>query len=139
MVRSIATRARLAAGAIVAIAVVALGIGFGWSALGLGGVGVNPDIRCDGGKGRQVSTHILNDSTTKSNESPVELADRWADAMSVHDRYPDAERVFVDQSEDRATIAYIPNREATHAIALLSYENHPSLGWRLDTIRECAN
>lgn len=90
------------------------------------------DVSCR--DGLHTSAHFDYDSHTKSDASPAELANRWAESQKLHDKFPDASLVFVDQSEPDVEMAFIQNDEA---VSVLHFGKHPDLGWRLQTVTHC--
>lgn len=91
-------------------------------------------IKCKGSN--TAAAFILHDTTTRVTANPAELADRWADVRSITTRYSQVEQRTLYQSGTRAEIAF--TRPDGNAVAVLSFDKHSELGWRLESIRRCA-
>jgi hypothetical protein len=92
-------------------------------------------LQCSGD--RFIATHVTHDNVTKETRTPEQLAAAWAATTT-------ARGAASAPAEQRNAFAAAAERDvvfvdkADQVVAVLSYERDAALGWRLDSIVECA-
>jgi hypothetical protein len=99
-----------------------------------GSAGLRDRLQCD--TDRVVATTVAHDNNTKETREPDELAAQWADHMASQRPSLVKQHNISHKSGNRRQLAFSDSKG--QIIAVLSYERDARLGWRLESIIECA-
>jgi len=92
-------------------------------------------LQCSGD--RFIATRVTHDNVTKEARTPEQLADSWAAAMTAQRKaFQPAGRVNAFTAADVRDVVFV--NDAKRVISVLSYERDADLGWRIESIVECA-
>jgi hypothetical protein len=86
---------------------------------------------------RMAVTHLTHDAETVATETPEEIGARYASSPEPGRlRASPLIQTLAYRSADRVDLAFSEGSGPPRAV--LSFERHPKLGWRLELIHECA-
>ena len=98
---------------------------------------VDPASRLQCSGGRIIATQVTHDGVTKDTRTPEQLAGAWAAVMTAQrPTFNPAAHLNAFATGDQRDMAFVDKAE--RVVAVLSYTRDAQLGWRIESIVECA-
>lgn len=132
-----ASRRRLVIGMLTIVLAIIVGAGSGIYAAGQTGSDTvesasAPPVRCSG---NEYAEGIFDFHVEESDKTPQQIAEEFAESVSLKTHYPQAEQTFVEQAERFAKIAWV--RTNGDRVIVLSITRTPDVGWHLAKAQMC--